>query len=345
MTEHTDRPHAARRATINDVARAAGVSRQTVSNVVNRPDRVSPGTRERVEEHISRLGYRPSSAARSLRQQRAGAVGLELNTLGAAARSDIVYPFLVSLSLAARDHACHVVTFGSDTDTPTITGYDQMIRARLVDAFVLADTHHGDPRPAFLTGEGIPWAAFGRIWDDPSITTWADVDGRAGTRAGVAHLLDAGYERVGYLGWPDGSATGDDRLAGWRDALTDAGRLDEDLVARTVQDVEAAREAAGPLVDAVGTGGAIACVSDVVALGALHAAAMRGLTPGRDIGILGFDGSPLAAMHDITTLDQPLGQIAEHLLTMVETALAGGPAPTRGALVAPELTTRASTTR
>ena len=69
-----------------------------------------------------------------------------------------------------------------------IEGY-RLMRARgLVDAFVLADTHHGDPRPPWLDENGIPFAAFGRVWDDPTNTSWVDVDGAAGTRAAVGAL-------------------------------------------------------------------------------------------------------------------------------------------------------------
>ena len=125
-----------RRATINDVARAANVSRQTVSNAVNRPDRVAPQTLQRVQIEIDRLSYRPSSAAKSLREQRAGAIGLELDARGDAASAEVAYPFLTQLSLAARSHRCHVVTFGTDSPTPTTSGYESMVRAHLVDAFL-----------------------------------------------------------------------------------------------------------------------------------------------------------------------------------------------------------------
>lgn len=333
------------RATINDVARAANVSRQTVSNVVNRPERVAPATRERVEAEIARLGYRPSSAAKSLRQQRAGAIGIELNTLGAEARNEVVYPFVVELSIQARAHSCHVVTFGSEARTPSITGYESMIRARLVDAFVLADTHHGDTRPAYLDEANIPFAAFGRIWDDPAQTRWADVDGRSGTRLATEHLIEQGYERIGYLAWPTGSATGDDRRAGWRDALEAAGLLDESLVVETVQDLGEARQAAAGLVERIGPGGAIVGVSDVVALGALQAAHLAGRRIGEDFAVTGFDGSSLAAMNDMTTLSQPLDLVADHLLTMIAGALAGEPAPEQGVLVTPTLHVRASSRR
>lgn len=335
-----------RRATINDVARAANVSRQTVSNAVNRPDRVAPQTLQRVQLEIDRLAYRPSSAAKSLREQRAGAIGLELDARGgAAANAEIAYPFLSQLSLAARSHRCHVVTFGTDSPAPVTSGYESMVRAHLVDAFVLYGTHHGDPRPQWLAEEGIPFVTFGRVWDDPGFTAWGDVDGRIGTASAVRHVVDQGYRRVAFLGWPEGSAVGDDRYQGWREAGSELGVLDDALVARTEQDLPRARAAAADLLGSLQPGDAVVCVSDMVALGAWQAVVGAGLVPGRDIGLVGFDGTSTAGMFDLTTVVQPLAEIVEHLLTQIDVLLTDGEAPAEGALLAPTLRHAGSTRR
>lgn len=330
-----------KRATINDVARAAAVSRQTVSNALNRPERVRADTLSKVLDEVHRLGYQPSSAAQRLRHQRAGAVGLELNPVGESP-ADIAHPFLVELSLAAPAHACHLVPFASREDTPTLEGYQSMVRRRLVDAFVIADTHHGDPRPEWLQREGIPYAAFGRLYDDPSNTRWADVDGHAGTAAAVDHLVDRGYTRVGYLGWPAGSEVGDTRRGGWVEAV-ERHRVAVAPEATSCQLLSAATEAADPVLDAVGRGGAVVCASDVLALGVLHAATRRGWAAGAEVGIVGFDGSSTARMHGLTSMSQPLDRIAHHCLTLVHELLEGAPAPASGALFRPTLTAGRST--
>jgi len=131
------------RVTIHDVARMAGVSRQTVSNAVNNPERVHPDTLERVRAAIDDLGYHPSTSAQSLRSRRAGAVGLELHTLGA--HNATTAPFLTALSIHAARHDCHVVPFGSRTGSPMIEGYRAMWAGRLVDAF-LDTPFSGDER-------------------------------------------------------------------------------------------------------------------------------------------------------------------------------------------------------
>ncbi len=329
------------RATIIDVARAAGVSRQTVSNAVNQPDRLRPDTLQRVLTEVDRLHYQASSAARTLRHQRAGAVGIEINGV-TDTPSDVAYPFLVALTVAATTHACHMVPFASREAFPALAGYQDMTRRHLVDAFVLSDTHPGDTRPEWLRQEGIPHAAFGRVYDDPSATSWADVDGAAGSVLAVTHLVQRGYARIGYLGWPRDHAVGDARRQGWEKATRDLA-VTRGPVATATQILPDAVHRAAELLDGLGPGDAVVCASDVLALGVRHAALQRGWHPGRDLGITGFDGSAPARLHGITTLAQPLPAIADHLLTLVHHQLAGDPAPSQGALFIPTLTVGDST--
>lgn len=328
-------PERATRVTINDVARAAGVSRQTVSNAITHPHRVNPETLERVLRKIDDLGYRPSSAAQSLRAQRAGAIGIEINTLGPRSHNETMAPFLGALSMMAPGHGCHLVPFGSTDSSPAITGYDEMWRASLVDAFIIADTHHDDPRPRWLEAHGIPFASFGRIWDDPTFTRWADVDGHSGTAEAVGHVIARGYRTVAFLGWPTGSVVGDQRRAGWEEGLKRyAGPAHRGPQAVAEQDLDDACIAAATLIDQLSPGDAIVCASDILALGAHHVMLGRGLRPGRDLGLVGFDGSEVARMHHLTSVAQPLEAIAQHVLTLAHDALAGRPAPTTGVLLA-----------
>lgn len=329
------------RITIHDVARAAGVSRQTVSNAVNNPERVSPDTLERVLAAIDDLGYHASSSAQSLRSRRAGAIGLELHTLGT--HNATTAPVLTALSVRAAQHDSHVVPFGSDSGSPMLEGYRAMWARRLVDAFIVTETHHGDSRPPWLEAHGIPYASFGRVWDDPTFTRWVDVDGAAGTRAAVDHCVAAGYRSIGFLGWPEGSVVGDDRRAGWATACAAAGADVRGAEAVAEQDLDAAFAAAGPLVDALSPGDAVVCVSDVLALGVHQALVRRGLEPGRDIGVVGFDGSETARMHHLTSVAQPFDAIAEESLRLVRAALRGDAAPTHGSLLLPTLQPARST--
>lgn len=322
------------RATLADVARAAGVSRQTVSNALHKPDVVRPATLRTVLDHVERLGYRPNSAARSMRRQRAGAVGVELDAVDAFP-SDVAQSYLVALTTRAPRHDCHLVPFSSPDRFPSLSGYQEMARRQLVDAFVLADTHEGDPRPAWLQRNGIPFAAFGRVYDDPTVTSWADVDSRAGTSAAVSHLIEQGYDTIGYLGWPDG-VLARERRAGWEDTCRALGRQ-SGPEQQAAQDLPDAVSAARALLDHLTPGDAVVCASDVLALGVLTAARARGWEPGRDLGIVGFDGSVHARLHGLASVRQPLEDIADHLLGLVHAQLEGASPPAAGELFTPTL--------
>ena len=197
------------------MARAASVSRQTVSNVVNAPERVAPDTLARVQAQIEILGFRPNRAAQSLKQERAGAWGLELNSAGFGRLGSIIDTFLIELTGGASVRGSHVVPFTAPDPTAPIPSYERLVASRVADGFVLTDTRRNDPRPGWLDAHHVPYAAFGRVWDDPSITSWVDVDGASGIEAAVHHLAAQGYEKIGYLGWPEGSPVGDDRRSGW----------------------------------------------------------------------------------------------------------------------------------
>jgi DNA-binding LacI/PurR family transcriptional regulator len=337
-----------RKVTINAVAESARVSRQTVTNALLHPERVHPDTLQRVRSEIDRLGYRPSAAATSLRAQRAGAVGVELNVLGPAYHNAMMAPFLSALSSGARDYDVHIVTFGSADDVPTLEAYEQMWERQVVDAFVIADTHPGDPRPTWLTEKGIPFASFGRVWDDPTFTRWVDVDGHHGTSTAVAHCVAQGYSTVGYLGSPEGSSVvGDARRDGWLDGVRRSGLAVLPEARSAPDELEAATAVAAEVVADVGLGGAVVCASDVLALAVLHAVWRAGLRPGLDVGVVGFDNSELARMHGLTSLAQPMEQIGDHVLRLVSESMSGAPDARErgGVLLHPTLTPRSSTTR
>ncbi|MCU1536978.1 MAG: hypothetical protein JWP82_1329 [Humibacillus sp.] len=332
---------ATRRTTINDVARAAAVSRQTVSNAVNAPQRVAPGTLARVEAEIERLGFRPNRAARSLKQERAGAWGLELNSAGFGRLGAILDSFLIELTAGAAARGSHVVPFTAPDPNAPVPSYQQLIASQVADGFVLTDTRRDDPRPAWLDAHHVRYAAFGRVWDDPAITAWVDVDGASGVESAVRHLADAGYERIGYLGWPEGSPVGDDRRSGWLRATTDLGLSRPELHATASQVLDAASQAAAVLIDAVGRGGAIVCASDALALGAWRVLIERGLTPGVDLGLVGFDDTDIAQALDLSSLRQPLDDVADRVLDVLVTRTDSRD-PAGGLLLPPELVVRSS---
>lgn len=333
------------RPTLVDVAEAADVSRQTVSNVINNPHRVAPHTRERVFREIQRLGFRPNLAARALRRRKAGALGIQVNSIVERQLGNILDPFLVELTVAARRHDFHIVTFAADSHEYPTAEYEHLMAVQMVDGFVLTNTRTDDPRPPWLRANGVPFVSFGRIWDDPDFPSWVDVDGFAGVADGVRHLFGQGYRRIGFLGWPAGSRVGDDRRAGWLAATGELGILAPRLQASAPQDVQAAAAAVAPLLPELLGDGALICASDTLALGAWTALRDLGLRAGADVGLVGFDDTDLAHSFGITSVRQPLADIAESILTVFATPDLREGAAAAKRLFKPEIVSRASSSR
>ncbi len=304
--------------TVLDVGRAAGVSRQTVSNVLNSPELVRPATREKVEAAIAELGYRPHASARRLRTRKSSTLGIRLDPMTNGISGSVLDRFLHSLTEQADRRGLRVMLFTATDPLDEIRQFGRLRDGADVDAFVLTSTFYGDPRTEWLIEHDVPFVTFGRPWgiddmNDPR-HLWVDVDGWSGLQVATGSLLRSGAEYVAYLGWPSPSGTGDDRRRGWRDAMRAAGVLDERALAAldepaedgVAQGREAMRAvlAAGVRVDAV------VAASDSLALGAL-------LAVGADIPVVGYDNTPVAEAVGLSSVEQPLDEVAAGALELL----------------------------
>lgn len=337
--------------TLETVAARAEVSRQTVSNVLNAPERVLPETRDRVLAAIAETGYRTRSAARQLRTGRSHVVGLRLAPLTDGINGAVLDRFLHALTEYAQSRDYNVMLFTARDDEQEIEHYRTLARTSDLDGFVLSSTHHGDTRTRWLTENGVPFVTFGRPWDpsghdERSNHPWVDVDGRTGTRLAVEHLLAQGHRRIGYIGWPAGSDVGDDRRAGWEEAMEAARHgspAELQVLRRDVEDAVAhGLSAARDLLDHEGVT-ALVCASDSLALGAVGELRTRG---GARTAVVGFDDTPVAAAVGLTSVAQPLVEAARHAFDLVLDQIRGTSSPDRDphVLLRPDLVVRASST-
>lgn len=339
--------------TIEDVARRANVSRQTVSNVLNSPQRVRPGTRDRVQVAITELGYRPDASARRLRTQRSNTIGIGMAPATRGVSGSVLDSFLHAFTAQADRHGLRVMLFAAVTPEAELEQIQRLRDAADVDAFMLTETHHGDPRTGWLIDNAIPFVTFGRPWGIDDITDpahpWVDVDGWAGVYQATMHLADTGATRIGYLGWPQLSGTGDERRRGWADAMRERfNSTDADLEALSIASLDptaAAKEAALVLLARSSPPDAIVCASDSLAFGALMAAASVGHL---DFPIVGFDNSPVAEALGLSSVDQCVDEVAgaalELLLDERGVVAPGDPGvDTRHRLVTPRLVVREQT--
>ncbi len=315
--------------TIATVAQQAGVSRQTVSNVINTPDVVRAETRERVREAIAALGYRVNQAARQMRTGRSRLIAVRIEPARDGINGSVLDRFLHGLTEAAAPAGYRVMLYTAADDADEIATYQDLLTAYDLDAFVLTSTHHGDVRTSWLAEHAVPFVTFGRPWGAPDTHSWVDVDNTAGTAEATRHLLAAGHRRIGFLGWPAGSGVGDARRAGWASMLPEPGPS-----AATVDGIDTGAEAARHLIPQCT---ALVCASDSLALGALRAA--RDLH--RDCAVVGFDDTAVAQAVGLTSVSQPLPDAAARCMDLLAGVLDGdrGAAPTQ-ILLTPTLVIR-----
>ena len=318
--------------TIATVARRAGVSRQTVSNVLNTPDVVRAETRERVREAIAALGYRANQAARQMRTGRSRLIAVRIEPARDGINGSVLDRFLHGLTDAAAPAGYRVMLYTATDDTDEIATYENLLTSYDLDAFVLTSTHHGDVRTSWLAGREVPFVTFGRPWGAPDTHSWVDVDNAAGTAAATRHLIGSGHRRIGFLGWPAGSGVGDARRDGWASALVDAGLPGTGVDIAVTDGIESGAAAVGGVLPTVD---ALVCASDSLALGALRAIRESD----HACAVVGFDDTAVAQAVGLTSVSQPLTEAATHCVDLLADVLDRSATP-RQVLLQPTLVLR-----
>jgi len=332
--------------TLADVAELAGVSRQTVSNAVNNPDLLRADTLARVQGAIEQLGYQPNRAARSLRTRSSHLVGLRLPPVQDGTANALVDRFVHSLVETAGDAGYNVILFTGDPTDP-LAGYDDLLRSTAVDAFILTDTYLGNPQAAWLQSRRAPFVSFGRPWGNSEARhPWVDVDCAYGAELATAHLIEQGHTRIAWIGWRKDSLLGEERRSGWTHAMRSRGLSTTGLASRVEDTVSSGRAAAMALLEEARPT-AFVCASDTLAMGVIHALYERGLRTGDDIPITGFDDSQVAQTvpPGITSVRQPLEEVAVELVKALEGLLAMPSFVGPGVMLNPTLSVRGSSRR
>jgi len=325
------------------VAREAGVSRQTVSNVINAPDRVSDSTRRQTEAAIARLGYRRHAIARSLRQRSSGLIGYRVPPAQRGAIHPVLDRFLHAVTAAASADGNSVLLFVPDEAADEAAVHEEMLGTRTVDGLVLTNTTREDPRIEFLARRDLPFVSFGRTELDVE-HSWVDVDGAAGTRTATDHLVRRGHRRIAYVGLATQLTFAFDRQRGYANALAAAGiDVDPALEARIAEHIDAASDATAKLLALDDPPTAVVAGSDVLAAGVIRAVRSASMSVGADgFGVIGFDDSALAPLLSppLTSVRQPLEETGRVLVKLLAGRIRGD-AP-EGVLLEPELVLRES---
>lgn len=333
--------------TIVDVARAAGVSRQTVSNVLNAPQVVAPATREKVEAAIDDLNYRPHASARRLRTRKSSTIGVRLDPMQNGISGAVLDRYLHALAEQADQRDLRVLLFTAADPLDEIGHFRRLLDGADVDSFVLTSTSYDDPRTDWLLDNGVDFVAFGRPWGRDMSNPrhrWVDVDGRDGVAQATRALLAQGARRIAFLGWPVPSGAGNERRRGWRETMLEHGTLsgeELDALDLGVEDsVGLASETVQGLLDRGERVDGLVCASDSLALGAF-------MVLDRSVPIVGFDDTPVAKALGLSSVRQPVSEVARASLELLceppapgTTAGAGAADDPRHRLLAPSLILR-----
>jgi LacI family transcriptional regulator len=330
---------------VKEVARTAGVSVGTVSNVLNRPEMVRAETRLRVETVMAQLGFVRNESARQLRQGRSRSLAYVF--------LDATNPFFMDVALgveaAAEEAGLALFLCSSNGNAAREDHYLDLLHEQRVRGVLVTSLDYNNPRLRTLPAQGTPVV----LVDHPADATgpWCSVavDDKLGGELAVTHLLERGHERIAVAGGPLTLPQVADRLEGARRAMTAAGRHEADLVHLETDKLtlDAGRLAAQRLIGLPSSRRptAIFCANDLVALGALQQFMLQDVSVPGDVAIVGYDDIAFAAAAAVplTSVRQPreqLGRTATQLL-IAETTEADH--EHRGVTFVPELIVRNST--
>lgn len=287
------------------------------------------------------VGYKPNRVARRLR------AGGNCHLLGLII-PNIQNPFFADLARGVEDVAYRnnfaVLLCNYDEDPAKERFYLDVMQQESVDGVILPPIHERDPAVLRLAKSGVPVVCVDRALSDPSIDK-VEIDNRRGAFDAVAHLADRGHRRIGFISGPALSSTGRERLSGYRAALTTAGiTVRPELIRYGNYKQDSGRILAAELLSLAAPPTALFVANNLMTIGALEAIREKGLKIPEQIGLVGFDDVPLAAVFQppLTVVRQPAYDVGRRAAELLFARLADPKRPPTSLKLLPELLVRGS---
>jgi LacI family transcriptional regulator len=302
-------------ATIYEVSKAAGVSLATVSRVINKNAAVSAKTREKVEQAMLDLGYRPNTIAQSLASSKSNSVGVLVSELDSPFFGEMMSGIETELRRAGKQ-----VIFAAGHNTEKIEKESiEFLLSRFCDALII---HVEETPEAYLQqlSEGkVPIYLINRVLDSMK-SRCVHMNNELGGYRATKFALDNGHTQIAYIAGPQQKEDAMERLRGYQQALTESGiEFDDSLIVYGDYSEQSGSDCYKQLVDKPKTFSALICGNDEMASGAMKQARDEGVDIPNDLSIIGFDNTSFAQYlyPQLTTIDNPIGQMGKMAACMV----------------------------
>lgn len=307
-----------------------GLTVGTVSRALNGYSDISAVTRERVQRAATELGYSPNQSARRLSIGTSETIGYVLPRYSNSISQSFVAQLLQGLGEALSKRNWDLLIAHAASPKEELVQVERMIRSGRVAGLVMSRPLKNDPRIRLMQDLKCPFVVHGRTGSSDGYA-WFDVDGEAAFITAVDHLVGLGHNRVAFIGAPLHFQFAQDRLSGYKTAIETNGLTpDPDLIQISDFNDDGGEMGTNILLDLANPPTAIVCASDDMAIGALAAIRGRGLMPGKDVSVIGYDGLRFGAHSNppLTTMAQPLAH-AGHRLGDMLLAVIDGDDPTK----------------
>jgi LacI family transcriptional regulator len=331
--------------TISDIARLSGVSNRTVSRVINRSSKVGEGTRERVQQVIDQLSYRPNAQARGLAARRSYLLGLIYDNPDALFIDEAQRGVLNVCREAGYELVIHPC---GETDTLCTEVVGSVKRSKLDGVIVLPPLSEDHDLAGALAQEKVPYVRVAAIALDTSDRVVVSNE-RSAVATMAEYLVELGHRRIGYITGPEGRRSTRERLEGFTDALDRLGcAVPAEMIAVGAYSFESGIECARALLSRAERPTAIFASNDDMAAGVIQTATEMGLSVPGDVSVAGFDDSALATRirPALTTIRRPVRAMARLAASKLIASIDGRLNDARtGVFLDPDLIVRDSTRR
>lgn len=311
---------------INDIAKKAGVSRTTISRVLNNKSDVDEKTREKVLKIIDEVGYVANSVARNLRKKSTQKIGLLLyayvsgvHVPGLHIASEYYFEIIRGITFEAENADYNIILYSSLYSEGTLDNLDKICKSGEVDGLILVGTGKMKPIIEKLKQNSIPFVVANRLIQDLEVS-YVGPDDEEGAYFATRHLIDLNHRRIAYLSRPSDEETNTYRLRGYKRALSEASiPFDSNLIAAASYEWGSGEKAMHLLLEQDNPPSAVFAFNDLLAMEAMRVCGAMNLKIPEDLAIIGFDDIHSAAVMQpsLSTIRQPLFEIGSQAMKIL----------------------------